>query len=169
MQYGSWTGACDNEIACSVLVCGSVYRGVHVQESVPQYGPRPPWLCTSVYVCTVVRNLKGFIQCAGARPPGLVLLCTPVRHEPELVLCGANPQGRYTVCWYSPTKASNTVLMCWCGSVRSEPASACAIVYDTSPKSFVRCDLQRLYTVCWCSPPGALHPVLMCSCGRMSR
>ena len=74
VQYGSRTGACDNEIACSLLVCGSVCRGVHVRESVPQYGPRPPGLCTSVYVCTV-RTLKGFIQCTGARPPGF---CTSV-------------------------------------------------------------------------------------------
>ena len=52
-KYGSWAGACENETACSVLVRGSVYRGVHVRESEPQYGPRPPGLCTSMYVCTV--------------------------------------------------------------------------------------------------------------------
>ena len=69
-QYGSWAGACDNETTCSVLVCGNVYRGAHVRESVPQHGPRPPGLCTSVYVC-IERTRKGFIQCADARPPGL--------------------------------------------------------------------------------------------------
>ena len=41
-QHGSWAGACESEVMCFVLVCRSVYRGAHVQEPAPQYGPPPP-------------------------------------------------------------------------------------------------------------------------------
>ena len=86
---------------------------------------------------------------------GFVLMCTSVRHEHKRALCGANPQGRYTVCWYSPTKALYPVLMCSCRSVRSEPARACASVYDTSRKSFVRCKTTKaLYSVLVLAPQG---------------
>ena len=51
-QYDSWAGACANEVVCEsvrfVLVCGSVYRGAHVQ---------------SQYHSTVLAH-PGFVQCA---------------------------------------------------------------------------------------------------------
>ena len=145
------------------MLCARVWERVSrsscTRVSTSVWSP-PPGLHTPEYVCTV-RTHKGFIQCAGCSPPSFVLLCTSVRCEPKRALCGANAQGRYTVCWYSPIRALYPVLMCSCGSVRSEPARAlCFCVW---------CEPQGLYTVCWCSPPRALHPVLMCSCGRLSR
>ena len=51
-QYDSWAGACANEVMCEsvrfVLMCGSVYRGAHVQSQYPS---------------TVLAH-PGFIQCA---------------------------------------------------------------------------------------------------------
>ena len=45
--------------------------------------------------------------------------------------------------------------MCSCGSVRSEPARACASVYCTNPKSFVRCKpTKALYSVLVLAPQG---------------
>ena len=159
VQYGSWTGACDNEIACSVLVCGSVYRGVHVRESVPQYGPRPPGLCTSCTSaqCEPSRALYSVLVLA---PQGFVLLCTSVRHEPKRALCGANLQGRYTVCWYSPTNfvpsAYELVRICTvrarkglCFCVQYDPQELCAV---RAYKGFIQCVGAR--------PPGLCTPCL---------
>ena len=86
-------------------------------------------------------------------PQGFVLLCTSVRCEPKRALCGANPQGRYTVCWYSPSRALYPALMCLCGSVRSKPTRACASMYGGSPKGFVRCEpTKALYSVLMLAP-----------------
>ena len=114
----------------------------------------PPGLCTSVCVCTI-RTPQDFVQCASTRPQGFVLLRTSVRCEPKRAFCGANPQGCSTVCWYSPTRALYPMLMCSCGSVRSEPARACASVYGASLKSFVRCEPTKAsYSVLLLSPQG---------------
>ena len=75
VQYGSWAGACDNEIACSVLAYVSVYRCVRVRESVPQYGPRPPGLRTSVYF-RAVRVSPAFVRCEPTKT-----LCFGVLYE----------------------------------------------------------------------------------------
>ena len=86
---------------CSVLVLAHqgfvpsdyvlVRARVQISEPVPLYGARAH---------------KGF-----------VLLCTSVRCEPKRALCGANPQGLYTVCWWSPPRALYQVLMYSCGRV----------------------------------------------------
>ena len=55
-----------------------VRERVHLSEPEHLYGVGPQGLCTSVYVCTV-RAHKGFIQCAGARPPGLCTKCLCAR------------------------------------------------------------------------------------------
>ena len=117
-------------------------------------------LCTSAQ-CDPTRALCSVLVLT---PQGFVLLCTSVRCEPKRTLYGTNPQGRCTVCWYSPTKAWYLVLMCSCGSVRCELARALCFCMRCEPKGLcaVRaqralCDasLQGLYTVCWCSPPRA--------------
>ena len=102
-----------------------------------------------------MRTPQYFVQCAGTRPQGFVLLRTSVRCEPKRALCGANPQGCSTVCWYSPTRAWYPMLMCSCGSVRSEPARACASVYGASLKSYVRREPTKAsYSVLVLSPQG---------------
>ena len=101
-------------------------------------------LCTSVQYEPPRASYSVLVRA----PQGFVLLCASVRYEPKRTLCGANPEGRYTVCWYPPTRALYPMLMCLRGSVLSEPARACASVYCTSPKSFVGCEpTKALYSV----------------------
>ena len=163
MQYGSWAGACDNKIAGSVLVCGSVYRGVHVRESVPQCGPRPPGLCTSVYVCTV-RTPKGFMQCASARPPGLCtsVYFSTVRAQTGFVGCEpARALYSVMVLVHQSLKPNAYVLgrictvcarKCLCFFKRYEPQELCAV---RAYKGFIKCAGAR--------PPGLCTP---CLCAR---
>ena len=84
-QYdGSRAGACAHEVVGFVLVCGSVYRGAHVLESVPQYGSRTPGICT-IYFCartgTGVDELMyaSLYVCTVRVHQGFVLLCFCVR------------------------------------------------------------------------------------------
>ena len=166
VQYGSWAGACDNEIACSVLAYVSVYRCVRVRESVPQYGPRPPGLCTSVYFravraykdfvlrCTVraprafcaVRAYKGFIQ----RAPGLVLLCTVralARCEPTKALRFCVPYERQELCAVRAYKGF--VPLCTVRAPRALRGASlqrfCASVCCKSFTSFVRCEPTKAF------------------------
>ena len=178
VQYGSWAGAYDTEIACSVLVCVNVYRWVHVREN--------------QYLCTVLTS-QGFVflctsvQCEPPRasysvlvlaPQGFLLLCTSVRCEPKRVLCGTSqalcfcvlnePQELCAVRAYkgSVQCAPGLVILCTvrapralCGASLQRLYTvcdrACAYVYCTSPKSFVRCE-----------PTKALHSVRqgLCFC-----
>ena len=163
MQHGSWAGACDNEIACSLLVCGSVFRGVHVRESVPQYGPCPSGLCTSVYVC-IVRTPKGFIECASARPPGLCtyVYFSTVRAQTGLVRCEpARALYSVLILAHQSFVPSDYVLvricavrarngLCFC--VRYEPLELCTV---RDYKGFIQCAGAR--------PPGLCTP---CLCAR---
>ena len=163
MQYGSWAGARDHEIVCSVIVCGSVYGGVYVRESVLQYDPCPPGLCTSVYVCTV-RPHKSFMQCAGARPPEL---CTSVyfstvraqtdfvRYEPTRALYSV------LVLAHQSLVPSAYVLVRICtvrarkGFVLLYVVRAQRALCGASPKGFVRCEPTRaLYSVLVLAPQG---------------
>ena len=147
VQYGSWAGACDNEIACSVLACVSVYRWVRVRESVPQYGPRPPGLCTSVYVCTV-RTPKGFLKCCWCSPHRALYFC--------ILQCGARPNGLCVVRVYKGFVLRCTVRAprALCGASLQKCftvcARACASVYCTSPKIFARCEPTK--ALCFCVP-----------------
>ena len=157
VQYGSWAGACGNDIACSVLACGSVYRVVPVRESVPQYSPRPPGLCISVYVCTV-QTPKDVVQCAGARPPGLCtsVYFSTVRAQTGFVRC--EPTRALYCVLVLAHRALYPVLMCSCGFVRPELTRACASVYGTSPTSFARCEpTKALYSVLVLAPQGFAH------------
>ena len=98
-QCGSWAGACENEVVGFMLECRSVYRGAHVQESVPQYGVRPPGLCimsfraragtcvdelmyTSLYICTV-RAQRGFVRCEPTRAVYRMLVLAHQAFEPS--------------------------------------------------------------------------------------
>ena len=163
-QCGSWAGACENEVVGFMLECRSVYRGAPVRESVPQYGVRPPRSLYHVLPCScgnvcrlahvhgsvhlygarpkrlcAVRTHKGFMPCAGARPPGFSTKCLCAR-----VGTCANEQA----CTSVVRAYKGVVLLCAC--VRCEP-------------------IQGLYTVRWCSPTRALYQVLTCSCGRVCR
>ena len=129
VQYSSWAGACDNEIACSVLAYVSVYRCVRVRESVPQYGPRPPGLCTSVYF-RAVRVSPAFVRC-----------------EPTKTLCfGVLYELRELFVRCEPTKALYSVRrgLCFCVLYESSRGASlqrlCASVYRTSARSFARCE-----------------------------
>ena len=155
-----------------MLACVSVYQCVHVRESVPQYGPRPPGLCTSVYVCTV-RTHKGFLQCAGARPPGLCISVyfSAVRAQTAFVRCESTKALCFGVlyelqelCAVRTYKdfvqwAPGLVLLCTVRAPRYLRGASlqrlCASVYCTSPTSFVRCE-----------PTKALHSVRqgLCFC-----
>ena len=107
VQYGSWAGACDNEITCSVLAYVSVYRCVRVRESVPQYGPRPPGLCTSLYF-RAVRVSPAFVRC-----------------EPTKTLCfGVLYELRELFVRCEPTKALYSVRRGLCFCVLYEPTKA---------------------------------------------
>ena len=139
VQYGSWAGACDNEIACSVLAYVSVYRCVRVRESVPQYGPRPPGLCTSVYF-RAVRVSPAFVRC-----------------EPTKTLCfGVLYELRELFVRCEPTKALYSVRRGLCFCVLYEPSRGaslqrlCASVYRTSARSFARCEPTK--ALCLCVP-----------------
>ena len=121
VQYGSWAGACDNEIACSVLAYVSVYRCVRVRESVPQYGPRPPGFCTSVYF-RAVRVSPAFVRCESHRP-----------------LCGASLQ---RLCASVYCTSSESFL---CGASLQR---LCASVYRTSARSFARCEPTKALCIC---------------------
>ena len=117
-------------------------------------------LCTSVQ-CESRRALYSVLVLT---PQGFVLLCTSVRCEPERALCGANPQGRYTVCWYSPTRALYPVLMCSSGSLRSEPPIALCFCVRCGPKGL--CALRAYKGFIQCA--GARSPGLciQCLCAR---
>ena len=139
VQYGSWAGASDNEIACSVLAYVSVYRCVRVRESVPQYGPRPPGLCTSVYF-RAVRVSPAFVRC-----------------EPTKTLCfGVLYELRELFVRCEPTKALYSVRRGLCFCVLYEPSHGaslqrlCASVYRTSARSFARCEPTK--ALCLCVP-----------------
>ena len=139
VQYGSWAGACDNEIACSVLAYVSVYRCVRVRKSVPQYGPRPPGLCTSVYF-RAVRVSPAFVRC-----------------EPTKTLCfGVLYELRELFVRCEPTKALYSVRRGLCFCVLYEPSRGaslqrlCASVYRTSARSFARCEPPK--ALCLCVP-----------------
>ena len=110
----------------------------------PQYGPRPPGLCTSVYVCTV-RTPKASYSVLVLAPQGFVLLCTSVRGEPKRALCGASLQRLCASVYctspksfvrYEPAKA-----LCLC--VLYEPQELCAV---RAYKGFIQCAGAR--------PPG---------------
>ena len=154
VQYGSWAGACDNEIACSVLAYVSVYRCVRVRESVPQYGPRPPGLCTSVYF-RAVRVSPAFVRCEPTKT-----LCFGVLYELRELLCGASLQRLYTacagacasVCCTSPRAVrayKGFALLCTVrapGALRGASLQRlCASVYRTSAKSFARCEPPKAF------------------------
>ena len=113
-QYGSWAGACTNKVVCFVIVYGSVYRRAHAQESVPQYGVRPPGLCT-MCICARAGTCVDELMCASLCictvrvHQGFVLLCSSVRCEPKglcavrthkgFIQCaGAHPPGLCTKC-----------------------------------------------------------------------
>ena len=145
VQYGSWAGACDNEIACSVLAYVSVYRCVRVRESVPQYGPRPPGLCTSVYF-RAVRVSPAFVRC-----------------EPTKTLCfGVLYELRELFVRCEPTKALYSVRRGLCFCVLYEPSRGaslqrlCASVYRTSARSFARCEPTNV-PLCTVRAPRALR------------
>ena len=58
-----------------------VRERVQMSEPVHLYGASPQGLCASVYGASptglcAVQAYKGFIQCAGARPPGLCTQCS---------------------------------------------------------------------------------------------
>ena len=110
VQYGSWAGACDNEIACSVLAYVSVYRCVRVRESVPQYGPRPPWLCTSVYF-RAVRVSPAFVRCEPTKT-----LCFGVLYELRELFVRCEP----TLALYSVRRG-----LCFC--VLYEPSRGASL------------------------------------------
>ena len=123
-----------------VLVCGSVRRGARVRESGSLYGDHPPGLytlcfcaragacvdeikCASLYICTVRAN-KGFVLlcfCAcileDIQMNSSARACTSEGSDPIRALCGANPQGLYTMWWCLPTRDFYNMLMCSCRSV----------------------------------------------------
>ena len=146
VQYGSWAGACDNEIACSVLAYVSVYRCVRVRESVPQYGPRPPGLCTSVYF-RAVRVSPAFVRC-----------------EPTKTLCfGVLYELRELFVRCEPTKALYSVRQGLCFCVLYEPSRGaslqrlCASVYRTSARIFAVRAYKGFVPLCTVRAPRALR------------
>ena len=111
-----------------------------ISASVRSSPPRALYFCVRLYSA----NPKGFIQCAGARPPGL---CTSVYFSTGRAQTG------FVRC--EPTKT-----LCFC--VLYEPQELCAVrackgfvplCTVRAPRALCGASLQRLYTMCWCSPP----------------
>ena len=143
-QYGSWAGACLNELVCEgVCFCIRVWERVQRSSCVRtstcvRYSPLglcPMCFCAragacvnelmrvSLYICTV-RAHKDFVLlcfCARVREDvqrsSSARFCTSVWRKPTKASCGANPQGVYTMCWWLPTRALYNVLLCSCESM----------------------------------------------------
>ena len=149
VQYGSWAGACDNEIACSVLAYVSVYRCVRVRESVPQYGPRPPGLRTSVYF-RAVRASPAFVRCEPTKT-----LCFGVLYELRELLCGASLhyKGSVPLCTVRAPRALRSASLQRLSTVY-ERQELCAVRASkgflpcTSAKSFARCEPPTALCLC---------------------
>ena len=151
VPYGSWAGSCNNEVACSVPVCVSLYRWVQTRESVPQYGPCPPrafYFCVRLYSA----NPQGLHTVYWCSPPGALYFC--------VLQYGASPNGRCT----SPKsyvrresrKALYSVRQGLCFCVLYEPQELCAVrAYKgfvllctvRAPRALCGASPQRLYTV----------------------
>ena len=150
VQYGSWAGACDHEIACSVLAYVSVYRCVRVRESVPQYGPRPPGFCTSVYFRTV-RVSPAFVRCEPTKTLCFGVLYELrelfVRCEPTKALRFCVPYERQELCAVRAYKGF--VPLCTVRAPRALRGASlqrlCAYVCCRSFTSFVRCEPTKAF------------------------
>ena len=150
VQYGSWAGACDIEIACSVLAYVSVYRCVRVRESVPQYGPRPPGLCTYVYF-RAVRVSPAFVRCEPTKTLCFGVLYELrelfVRCEPTKALRFCVPYERQELCEVRAYKGF--VPLCTVRTPRALRGASlqrlCASVCCKSCTIFVRCEPTKAF------------------------
>ena len=130
-----------------MLAYVSVYRCVRVRESVPQYGPRPPGLCTSVYF-RAVRVSPAFVRCESTKT-----LCFGVLYELRKPSRGASLQrlcaSVYRTSARNFARCEPTKALCLC--VPYERQELCAVRASkgflpcTSAKSFARCEPPKAF------------------------